>query len=377
MKKILVLTLAWRPVESGGEIAPRKIAELLSSEYAFDVLAYRFAREHAPVEKTAYGTVYRIGGFGHAHWKKEWFSVIAGFKALSLHKRNNYDAIWVVMATYNSGSAFIFNLFQPKVPILLTLQEGDPFEHIYKRLGFLRPLWHRFFAQVTSVQAISHYLADFAKQVGFKGEPIVIGNGVEIKRFERPSSLGRPQIPLEGPVVLVSNSRLEHKNAHDIVMRALTLLPERVMYTIVGGGTLEQELKELARELGLERRVAFIGQLPLEKMPAYLHRAHIFVRPSRTEGLGTAFLEAMAAGLPIIGTPVGGIPDFLTDGETGLFARVDDPQSVADAVLRLMRDPGLYGGLSQAGVGLVTERYSWEVISRMMRERFFDPVCKP
>jgi len=373
-KRILILTLAWRPIESGGEIAPREIATRLSSYYEFDVLGYRFSKSHPKEEKTSYGTVYRIGGTGHSYAKKNLFSVMAGLKALSLHRANKYDAIWVIMATYNSGSALIFSLFNPHVPIILTLQEGDPFPHIYKRLGVLRPLWHLFFRRVKKVQAISKYLALFAKEAGFDGEPVVIGNGVEVSSFARPDSMKEAQVDENGPVVLVSHSRLVKKNAHDIVIKALALLSEKVVYIIVGGGEEEASLKELARSLGLERRVAFMGQLPIEKTPHYLHRAHIFVRPSRSEGLGASFLEAMAAGLPIIGTREGGIPDFLTDGETGLFCNVDDPESVARAVTRLIEDKALYSRISENGKRLINEKYTWDVISTKMKNEVFDTI---
>ena len=92
---------------------------------------------------------------------------------------------------------------------------------------------------------------------------------------------------------------------------------------ILGAGPEEKKLKELAKELGVENVVHFLGHIEPENVYEYLTKADIFVRASRTEGLGSSFLEAMGAGLPIIGTPVGGIVDFLKRWRNGIiFAKL-------------------------------------------------------
>jgi len=84
--------------------------------------------------------------------------------------------------------------------------------------------------------------------------------------------------------------------------------------------------------------------------------ADVFVRPSLSEGLGNVFLEAMAAGLPIIGTPVGGILDFLKDGETGLFCRIKNPKSIAEKIKEILSDDRLREKLIQNGQKLAEEK---------------------
>jgi len=373
-KRILIITLAWTPVESGGEIAPRKIAEMLADEYMFDVLCYRFAPGHQATEQTPYGHIYRVGGYGHGHLRKNLWTIQAGMRALSLHRQKKYDAIWVVMAAYGAGAATIFNLFNPKVPILLTLQEGDPIEHIYKRLGILRPFWHRFFTKVSTVQAISHYLAGVAKTCGFPGRPIVVPNGVDVpvELEARSSKLGEKE-----KVVLISNSRLERKNGLDIVIRALALLPRHIVFKNAHEGSERELLLKLARECGVSDRVTLDPILPYTEAVEYLKQGDIFVRPSRSEGLGASFLEAMAVGVPIIGTPVGGIPDFLKDPSntsgqvvTGIFCDPESPESFAGAVLRLIESPELYEKVRKGGYELVTEKFSWQSVGERMRKLF-------
>ncbi len=100
-----------------------------------------------------------------------------------------------------------------------------------------------------------------------------------------------------------------------------------------------------------------------ELLPTHLSMADIFVRPSLSEGLGTAFLEAMAAGLPIIGTPVGGIPDFLKDGETGLFCKVANPKDLAEKIVRILKDEQLREKITENARALLAEKYDWDIIA--------------
>ena len=139
---------------------------------------------------------------------------------------------------------------------------------------------------------------------------------------------------------------------------------------ILGDGSEEKKLKNLAKELKVDDIVQFFGHIEQEKVYDYLAEADIFVRPSRTEGLGSSFLEAMGAGLPVIGTPVGGISDFLKDGETGLFCKVDDPKDLAEKIKKLIMDETLANRIAENGRRLVLEKYDWDDIARKMKEIF-------
>ena len=124
----------------------------------------------------------------------------------------------------------------------------------------------------------------------------------------------------------------------------------------------------LAEQKGLAERVKFLGSKGHDKLPEILQACDIFIRPSLSEGLGNAFLEAIAAGLPIIGTPVGGIPDFLLDGHTGVFCQVRNPESIAQAVMRIQTEPGLRDRLTAQSLVLVRAKYDWDKIAQQMDE---------
>ncbi|MBU0627546.1 glycosyltransferase family 4 protein, partial [Patescibacteria group bacterium] len=168
----------------------------------------------------------------------------------------------------------------------------------------------------------------------------------------------------ETDTVLVTTSRLSLKNGVDDLIRSLTFLPETFKALIVGEGEDGEKLLSLVQEKNLKNRVLFLGRKDHNDLPKILQSADIFVRPSLSEGLGNSFLEAMAAGLPIIGTPVGGIPDFLVDRETGVFCKVRDPESIAKAVIRIVKNPDFKEKIVKNGEILVNKCYSWNDVAQ-------------
>ena len=137
-------------------------------------------------------------------------------------------------------------------------------------------------------------------------------------------------------VYLITASRLVEKNGVSDVIEALPRLPAKVKFLVLGSGALEKQLRDLAAHLNVLDRVKFIGFVEHKDLPKYLKISDIFIRPSLSEGLGNSFIEAMAAGIPVIGTPVGGIPDFVIDGKTGFYARLKSPKSIAEVVQNIM-----------------------------------------
>jgi glycosyltransferase involved in cell wall biosynthesis len=139
---------------------------------------------------------------------------------------------------------------------------------------------------------------------------------------------------------------------------------------LLGAGEQEEELSKLVDDLKIKDKVAFIGLVSRSELPKYLKISDVFVRPSLSEGLGSAFLEAMAAGVPVIGTPVGGIPDFLKDDETGLFCEAGNPESIARKVEKLVFDDSLKKKIVENGLKLVKEKYDWKIIAAQYAELY-------
>lgn len=173
--------------------------------------------------------------------------------------------------------------------------------------------------------------------------------------------------------IIISTSRLVKKNGLDSLIRAVALSINddiSCRLIIIGEGPERDYLQSLINNLDLNEKVALIGYLDQAPMINYLKKADIFVRPSRSEGLGNSFLEAMAMGIPVIGTPVGGIIDFLQDGETGLYCAVDDPSTIAAAIKKLLTDKALREKIVTNAYQLVRDHYRWELIAKQYRGVF-------
>lgn len=300
------------------------------------------------------------------------FEIEAALKAHTLHAKHDYGLIWGMLAHTTAIPAGIFKRLHPQVRYLVTLQEGDPLPYIERLMRPVWPLFAQGFKRADALQAISHFLAHWGKRMGFKGEPNVIPNGVDFARFSRVLSdaeLQEAQTRLgkkEGVKMLITASRLVHKNAVDDVIRALPLLPEHVVFAVCGIGPDEEMLKALARELKVADRVRWLGEISHRELPALLAVSDCFIRASRSEGMGNAFIEAMAAGLPTIGTNVGGIPDFLT-GETGFLVEPDAPDQIAATVRSILERPEDARSIALQGQELARSRYEWNTVTKDMR----------
>lgn len=360
--RILLFSTAYLPFLGGAELALKEITDRLP-DIEFDLITAKLKRGLPDFEKIGNVNVYRIGA-GNKFLDKPLLPNLGFLKAINLHKEKKYDLIHGIMASQGSAAAYLFKFFYPKVPFVLTLQEGDlgrnsPFDRFWQR---------RIVKKADAIIVISNYLAEFAKKFNKKARVFIVPNGVDLNKFQNPNDKFQNN-PNQKTIITVS--RLVPKNGVDILIRAMEKVkketPEAICQ-IVGDGRQRKELEKLTRKLGLENEIQFSGSIPNHEIPKYLAQAAVFVRPSRSEGLGTAFLEAMACGVPVLATPVGGIPDFLKENETGLFCKTENPEDLAQKIISIFKDENLRSKLIENGLKLVKENYNWDIVAQKMRE---------
>jgi glycosyltransferase involved in cell wall biosynthesis len=131
---------------------------------------------------------------------------------------------------------------------------------------------------------------------------------------------------------------------------------------VVGDGPERRALERCLEQLGLGGRVHLTGFLSHHRVPAVLAHADVFVMPSRYEELGSALVEAMHVGVPIVASRTGGIPDVIAHGESGLLADPGDPAAFADAIDRLVADSGLARRLGE-GARRAAGAYDWDALA--------------
>lgn len=366
-KKILIFSTAYLPLVGGAEIAVKEITDRLG-DYDFDLITARLDSKLPKKEVVGRVNVYRIG-LGYS-WDKFILMFTGHWLASKLHQNKNYDAMWAIMASFGGLSAVCFKKNYSHVPFLLTLQEGDNLKTIESKTKILGSWWRNIFLLADSVQCISNYLAVWAKEIGVApGKVVVVPNGVDTTLFFNQN------LNLDHNFNLVTTSRLVYKNGLDLIIKALPLLPETVVLHIAGVGPEESNLKELALKLGVLNRVVFHGLIPYEQLPQFLATGRIFIRPSRSEGLGNSFLEAMAVGLPIVAPLVGGIPDFLEDRQTGLVIEAENPIDIADKIKWLLDDDNKLqvNEIRLRALAKTKETFSWGSVASDM-DTIFDQL---
>lgn len=214
------------------------------------------------------------------------------------------------------------------------------------------------------------------------GRTAFIANGVDVGAF----SPGPPDPELaaryglgRGDRVLVVPRRFDPKNGVDVLVRALPALRERhprVKVLLVGDGERRAELEGLARGLDVIRHLVFCGSQPRHLMAPHLRLAEAMALPSRKEAVSLAGLEAMACGLPVVGSRVGGIPEFVSDPENGRLVPPDDPPALASALADLLDLPGeSLKAMGERARASVAARFSWSAAAARTVEEYRKAVA--
>jgi glycosyltransferase involved in cell wall biosynthesis len=247
--------------------------------------------------------------------------------------------------------------------------------HGFTRFNDKRRLICRVLARFTDLSlAVSQGVKDYLLQeIGLDPAKIrVVPNGVDVAAIDaaRPGpevrrELGLPeQVPVIGLV-----GRLDHwGKGHKELFTAMAQIRARhpVHALIVGGGRRIDEVKALAASLGLGGEVHFLGSR--QDVPDLLNAMDIFVLPSYSEGVSLALLEAMAAGLPVIATAVGGLPEVVADGQTGILIPPRDAAALAGALARLLADPAGAKNLGDRARQHVRAHFSLDRLGREINE---------
>ena len=361
--RVLILTTAYLPQVGGSELAIKNITDRLPGIY-FDLITSRPSKNLPEYEKIGNVNVYRVGNLlslSSFLLPKNFLPIAVFFKACQLmRKHGQYNIIHAYQASQAAGGGWLLKWRYPNIPFIVTVQEGKVLNQQSWLTRFFRYI---IFRKTDVVTVISNYLAHYVKSQNPKIPINVIPNGVDLEKFRH--------MPNSDENTVITVSRLVSKNGVGDIIKAMAIVKKEISdarLIIVGSGPLEKELRQSIKDLDLRDQVIMVGSQSPENVASYLARAKVFVRPSLSEGLGSAFLEAMAVGLPVIGTAVGGIPDFLKDGQTGLFCNVGDPQDLAEKIKILLTDRELRTKMIDNGRKLVTEKYDWNIIAWKFRE---------
>ena len=221
--------------------------------------------------------------------------------------------------------------------------------------------------------AVSRAMVEKIHDEGRAGAPVdLVYNGVDLHRYDHQEpccTLGEEYGMEPGSPIVGVVARLEAEKGHRTLLEAwpevLRRVPEAYLL-IVGEGHLRADLERMAADLGIARRVVFAGRR--DDIPAVTAALDVAVLPSYREAQGLVVLEAMALSRPIVATRVGGIPEMIEDGVSGLLVPPHDAPALADAIVRLLLDHPLADTIARRGHDVVHDRFSVEFMVRAIED---------
>jgi glycosyltransferase involved in cell wall biosynthesis len=243
-----------------------------------------------------------------------------------------------------------------------------------------RDLLRRLTPKMDHLIAVSRAIVRKLEDEGRVGAPIsLIYNGIDLARYAEPDVCCTLQseydIPAGAPIVGVV-ARLEPEKGHPTLLdawpRVLASMPDAHLL-IVGEGSQRKALEAQAHSLGLAS-VTFTGRR--DDVPAVTAALDVAVLPSYREAQGLSILEAMALGRPVVASAVGGIPEMIEHGRTGLLVPPRDPDALANALLRMLQDHPYADTLGKAGRDLVEERFCAELMVRAIETIYDEAVAE-
>jgi glycosyltransferase involved in cell wall biosynthesis len=270
---------------------------------------------------------------------------------------------WNFTNPFRNSYLWCLMLLHPKVAHWYTDHISHPTAGLDSSSGpkklVKRWLWHAY----DRVISVSQFVGDHLRNVQSCSDPVLCRHFVNTQRF-RPDVENRHQLRAaygveDRFVVLIVAHLIEKKGVH-VAVRSMAELPGQVVLWIVGEGAEQRELARLSAEVGVSDRIRFFG---LQKDVApFMRAADCFVCPSLwEEAAGLVNLEAIASGLPVIASRVGGIPEYVEDGRTGLFFEAGDFHGLARCVRRLLDDSALCREMSTEARTQAVVRFSADV----------------
>ena len=297
------------------------------------------------------------------------FYILAGLvAAIRLCRREHFDvihvhwpfphAIWGYAASRLSGA-----------PMVLTFHGAELL--LARKFFFVTPVLRAAIARAKGVICNSRFTAGEVRRIsGYEAEIIPFGVTVAAK----PAAKRRDKTVKD----ILFVGRLIRRKGVDVLLQAMMIVTGRLpcQLHVVGDGDMRQPWMALAKEAGCEN-VIFHGLVSNERLQALYADADAFVLPAivddrgDTEGLGVVLVEALSFATPVVASNVGGIPDVIIDGETGLLVPEKDAQALADAIVRILTNEALARRLARAGLRHAQTYFDWARITDRFEDVYF------
>lgn len=341
--------------------APFPINRMNKKWKAYSEIPYRQIREGIEV---FYPKYLEVPGSYLGHYSGE--SMYLGIKTLIDKIYNNFKFNLIHAHTaYPDGFAALWLKMKYNSPLIVTIHGVDvcssaPHKPTIERSNRLKKSILEVFKSADKTVGVSSMVRDtilkyspIPKKISF------INNGIPFDKIKSKSFNGKSQ-----KIKIISVGYLIKRKGHEFVIHSIPALISEgfeVEYIIIGDGKNRKYLESLVREKQLEGTVSFWGIKSQEEVFHYLSEADIFCLPSWDEAFGVVYIEAMAAGLPVIACKGQGIQDVIEDGINGMLVEPKSADSVRDALRKLILNPDLCRKMGQTAAKHVNEKFTWSV----------------
>lgn len=410
--KILIITQRWYPDTFGGSehVASKQARRLAERGHKVTVLT-EYTQAHLPPEEPL-APAFSIEGrgvegegeariirYGQPEQFQKWGSSLIDVKILpklvkELHLKNKFEAAIL----HNAYPAYGFFKAKLNIPSLYifhasTAREAEIEGLRRKFKGFivvLRPLMVKVFIFIT--RQVEKKVLRRAKKIAVfsdfslellqatypqpKDKITKIKVGIDAANFYPPQDKKEAKKRLgfspERPIVLTVRRLTARMGLHELLYAALQIREQfpNALFLIIGEGPLRESLTNEIDQLNLRGFVTFVGKVPLKELPLYYQAADLFVLPTAAfEGLGMATLEALASGLPVVGTPVGATPEILKKIDSSLITKSEKADGIAEGIMNFLNRPeGERSLLGQKCREAAEREYDWEEATGELEE---------
>ena len=380
---ILMLNHEFPPLGGGGGRVCYEIArELLQNNCKVTVITTN--HRNLPAHEAVDGIdVYRVYGkrkndlHSHVPITMASFLMWGTQKAYQCIQQNSIDLVHAYF-TIPAGLSGIWLKKRTRLPLVVSPHGSDVPHHNPEKFNLpirlLAPLIGHVWRKSDRVVAVSDGLRQTALRTAPQLDIDVIHNGIDIQHFSPPQIAPHNQIPQ-----IISVGRLVELKGLDHLLKALVQVKQtgqKFQLQIAGEGPERPRLEKLSQDLGLLDSVTFLGQVTYENLPPLYQQADLFVLPSLAESFGQVFAEAMACGVPVIGSTTGGIPEVVGPHQHKWLISPGDVLDLTQKITALLKSPQCRQELSQNNVRYVRQHFTWSQSAQAYCDVYKDVIYK-
>src|SRR3990172_1127677 len=360
-KKIRVLVTSTYPEAKGGITILHQVLFRQIIQNKFCAILFPISSPN-PFNEQLNSRIYRL-----IERLKHFYSLLSKDKSLGIvHINSSYDTKGIVRDLF-----FIIVSWWLGRKIILQIHSEIDFNKYPKTIKWIA---RQVFPLSNKILVFSKNDMKKIEMLAKKEKIEILKNAVKVDDFTSKDKSFKKDlsIPEHGEVILFLSRLIKEKGVYDLIESITTVAKDykNVYFIIAGGGPERNRMEMICKEKGIEKEVRFTGHVNYKNLLKAYSCADIFVLPTYSEAMPMVILEALAAGLPIISTPIGAIPDIIKDGINGFLIEPNSPKQLAEKILFLLHNEETKKRIGEVNIQLAREEYDVKVILNKLEQLY-------